>query len=60
MSDKFSFKPFILYDQPTNEALYRINAIMALHTGYKASGLPRHKFALEFTRQSETSSQDLA
>jgi hypothetical protein len=35
MTEKSTFKPFILYEKPTNEALYRI---MALHTGYKASG----------------------
>ena len=48
MTQKFRFKPFTRYAEPTKENLEKLNSIRSLNYAYTDSGLPAGKFAEEF------------
>jgi hypothetical protein len=48
VTGKHRFRPFFLHTRPSQEALYELNAVAALHHGYQDSGLQIEEFAPEF------------
>jgi hypothetical protein len=48
MTEKFKFKPFDWYAEPTAENLEKLNSIRSLYYAYHDSGLPVEEIAPEF------------
>ena len=48
--EKFRFRPFDRYADPTRENMEKLNSIRSLYYAHDDSGIPPQEFAVEFYR----------